>query len=42
MRIRIISEVSRDTEDWCEDAENSAAITNIHLNILIENSYFKL
>ncbi len=25
MRIRIISEASCDTEDWCEDAENSAA-----------------
>ncbi len=34
----------RDTEDWSNDAENSALITGINYNlkyITIENSYFK-
>ncbi len=41
----MISEGSCDTEDWSNDAENSASITGIHLitkYIQIENSYFKL
>ncbi len=44
--IKMISEGSRDTEDWSNDAENTALPSNIKLhfwNILkIENSYFKL
>ncbi len=35
------SEGSYDSEDWRNDAENSAFITGIN-NIHIENSYFKL
>ncbi len=34
-----------DTEDWSNDAENTALITEINYSlthILIENSYFKL
>ncbi len=41
----MISEGSCDTEDWCNDAENSALITQINyilLHIRIEDSYFKL
>ncbi len=41
----MISEVSCDTEDWSNDAENSALITGINYSlkyIQIENSYFKL
>ncbi len=41
----MISEGSCDTEDWSNDAENTALITEINykLNyIQIENSYFKL
>ncbi len=30
--IRMISEGSRDTEDWSNDAENSALINKVHLN----------
>ncbi len=44
-RIRIISEGSCDTEDWSNDAENSALITEIHFilkYIKIENCYLKL
>ncbi len=41
----MISEGSCDTEDWSNDAENSALITEInyilHYN-QTENSYFKL
>ncbi len=40
-----ISEESYDTEDWSNDAENSALITErkyILKYIKIENSYFKL
>ncbi len=40
----MISEGSCDTEDWTNDAENSALITGIHgiLNyIQTENTYFK-
>jgi len=43
--IRVISDGSCDTEDWSNDAENSALITGINyilLYIHIENSYFKL
>ncbi len=43
--IRMISEGSCDTEDWSNDAENSALITGINYilqYINIENSYFKL
>ena len=42
--IRMISEGSCDTEDWSNDAENSALITGINYSlkyIQIENSYFK-
>ncbi len=41
----MISEGSCDTEDWRNDAENSALITAINyilLYIRIEYSYFKL
>jgi len=41
----MISEGSCDTEDWSNDAENSALITGINyilLYIHIENSCFKL
>jgi len=39
----VISEGSRDTEDWSNNAENSALITGINYTyIKIENSYFKL
>ena len=41
----MISEGSCDTEDWSNDAENSALITgksNILKYIQLENSYFKL
>ncbi len=41
----MISEVSCDTEDWSNDAENSALITGINyilINIQIKISYFKL
>ncbi len=40
----MISEGSRDTEDWSNDGDNSAFITGINYiltNILIENIYFK-
>ncbi len=40
----MISEGSRDTEDWSNDAENSAQITEINYMfkyILIESSCFK-
>ncbi len=43
--IRIISERSCDTEDWSNDAENSALHhrNKLHFKyIKIENSYFKL
>ncbi len=43
--IRMISEGSCDTEDWSNDAENSASITGINYilqYIHIENSYFTL
>ncbi len=43
--IIMISEGSCDTEDWSNDAENSALITGINYvlkYIQIENSYFKL
>ncbi len=43
--IRKISEGSCDTEDWSDDAENSALITGINdilYYIKIENSSFKL
>ncbi len=43
--IRMISEGSCDTEDWTNDAENSALITAINYiltYIHIENSYFTL
>ncbi len=43
--IRMISEGSCDTEDWSNDAENSALITGINYilkYIEIENSYFRL
>ncbi len=41
----MISEGSCDTEDWSNDAENSALITGINYilkYIQIENSYLKL
>ncbi len=41
----MISEASCDTEDWSNDAENSALIREIHSilkYIKIENCYFKL
>ena len=41
----MISEGSCDTEDWSNDAENSALITGINYFIKYihtENSYFKL
>ncbi len=41
----MISEGSSDTEDWSNDAENSALITEINYilkYIKIENIYFKL
>ncbi len=41
----MISEGSYDTEDWSNDAENLALITEIHYilkYIKIENFYFKL
>ncbi len=40
----MISEGSCDTEDWSNDTENSALITEINYSltdIQIENSYFK-
>ncbi len=40
----MISEGSWDTEDWSNDAENSALITEINYSlkcIQIESSYFK-
>ncbi len=43
--IRMISEGSCDTEDWSNEAENSALITEINYilkYIKTENSYFKL
>ncbi len=43
--IIMISEGSCDTEDWSNDDENSALITEINyilLYIRIEDSYFKL
>ncbi len=43
--IRMISEGSCDTEDWSNDAENSACITGINYilkYIQIEKCYFKL
>ncbi len=42
--IRMISEGSWDTEDWSNDAENSALITEIHYilkQIKIDKHYFK-
>ncbi len=42
---RMISERSCDTEDWSNDAENTASITEINyilLYIQIENSSLKL
>ncbi len=42
--IRMISEGTRDTEDWSNDAENTALITAINYIltfIQIENSYSK-
>ncbi len=42
--IRMISEGSCDTEDWSNDAENSALITGINYILqytIIENSYFE-
>ncbi len=41
VHIKMISEGSRDTEDWRNDAENTALITEINyslLNIYIENN----
>ncbi len=41
----MISEGSCDTEDWSNDAENTALITGINYILLYiqeENSYFKL
>ncbi len=41
----MISEESCETEDWSNDAENTALITEINYilqNAEIENSYFKL
>ncbi len=41
----MISEGSCDTEDWSNDAENTALITGINYTlkyIQIENTYFKL
>ncbi len=41
----MISEGSRDTEDWSNVAENSALITGINYilkHVQIENSYLKL
>ncbi len=41
--IRVISEGSCDTEDWSNDAENSALITGIHYILKYINiSYFEL
>ncbi len=43
--IRMISEGSCDTEDWSNEAENSALITEINYilkYIKTENRYFKL
>ncbi len=43
--IRMISEWSCDTQNWINDAENSALITGINYiwqYNTIENSYFKL
>ena len=43
--VRMISEGSCDTEDWSNDAENSALITGINYTLLyihIENSWFTL
>ncbi len=45
LHIRMISEGSCDTEDWSNDAENTALITEINLilqYIHTENSYLKL
>ncbi len=42
--IRMISEGSCDTEDWSNDAENTALITEINYSlkyIQVENSYLK-
>jgi len=42
--IRVISQGSCNTEDWSNDAENSALITGINyilLYIQIENIYFR-
>ncbi len=36
----MISEGSRDTEDWSNDAENSALITGIKC-VNMENNHFK-
>ncbi len=41
----MISEGSCDTEDWSNDAENSALITGINYSLIyiqIESRYFKL
>ncbi len=41
----MISEGSCDTEDWSNDAENSARITGINVILIyikIENSYSKM
>ncbi len=43
--IRMISEESCDTEDWSNDVQNSALITELHYilkYITTENHYFKL
>ncbi len=40
--IRMISEGSCDTEDWSNDAENSALHHRNKLHFKIESSYFKL
>ncbi len=43
--IRMISEGSCDTEDWSNDAENSALITEINYNLIhikIQKKYFKV
>ncbi len=43
--IRMISEGSCDTEDWCDGAEYTALITGINYiskHIQIENIYLKL
>jgi len=39
---RVVSEGSCDTEDWSNDADNSALITGVNYTLLFIYNYFKL